>query len=99
MSIRFLGIVGSLRQKSTNKGLLRAALANLPAGVAMELADLSDVPLYNADMAEKPAGVQRVLAQMAGADALVLACPEYNYSIAPALKNIEGGWSVGEDGI
>ncbi|MGL5526809.1 MAG: NADPH-dependent FMN reductase, partial [Plesiomonas shigelloides] len=30
----------------------------------------------------------RVLAQIGAADALVLACPEYNYSIAPALKNI-----------
>ena len=35
----------------------------------------------------KPAAVDKLLAQMATADALVLACPEYNYSIAPALKN------------
>lgn len=88
MSLKFLGITGSLRQKSTNKGLLRAALANLPAGVSMECADLSDVPFYNADLAEKPAAVRRVLDQLGSADALVLACPEYNYSLSPALKNI-----------
>ena len=88
MSLKFLGIAGSLRQKSTNKGLLRAAQASLPSGVSMEIADLSDVPFYNADLTAKPAAVERVLAQLAQADALVLAATEYNYSMAPALKNI-----------
>jgi chromate reductase len=87
-SLKFLGISGSLRQASCNSGLLRAAQKALPAGAGFEIADLSDVPFYNADIKEKPAGVVRVLAQMAAADALVLACPEYNYSLAPALKNI-----------
>ena len=39
------------------------------------------------DLAERPAAVQRLMDQARAADALVLACPEYNYSIAPALKN------------
>lgn len=86
--LKFLGIAGSLRRQSTNSGLLRAALAELPEGVSMDIADLSDIPFYNADIKEKPASVQRVLAQIGAADALVLACPEYNYSMAPALKNI-----------
>jgi chromate reductase len=86
--LNVLGISGSLRRQSCNSGLLRAALAELPAGMQMEIADLTDIPFYNADLAEKPASVVRVLAQIAAADALVLACPEYNYSIAPALKNI-----------
>lgn len=88
MSIKLLGIAGSLREKSTNKGLLRAARASLPEGVSMEIADLGDIPFYNADIADKPPSVSRVLAQLAAADALVLACTEYNYSMAPALKNI-----------
>jgi len=88
MSIKLLGIAGSLRQKSTNKGLLRAAQASLPEGVSMEIAELGDIPFYNADITDKPAAVKRVLAQIAAADALVLACNEYNYSLAPALKNI-----------
>lgn len=85
--LKFLGICGSLRRQSTNAGLLRAAMAELPDGVTMEIADLSAVPFYNADLSEKPPAVQTLLAQMGAADALVLACPEYNYSIAPALKN------------
>ncbi len=87
-SIKLLGIAGSLRQASTNRGLLRAAQANLPADAQLEIADLTDIPFYNLDIAEKPAAVSRVLAQIGAADALVLASTEYNYSLAPALKNI-----------
>ncbi|MBB5020206.1 chromate reductase [Chitinivorax tropicus] len=97
MSLHFLGITGSLRQQSRNKGLLRAAATNVPAGVTMDIADLSDIPFYNADITNKPASVQRVLDQIAKADALVIACPEYNYSIAPALKNILD-WASREPG-
>jgi chromate reductase len=87
-SIQLLGIAGSLRKASTNRGLLRAAQAGLPDDVSLEIADLTDIPFYNQDIAEKPAPVARVLAQIGGADALVLASAEYNYSLAPALKNI-----------
>ena len=96
-SLKFLGISGSLRGASANGGLLRAAAARLPAGVTLEVASLADIPFYNADIVEKPAAVGRVLAQMAAADALVFACPEYNYSLAPALKNILD-WASREPG-
>lgn len=87
-TIKLLGIAGSLRRASTNRGLLRAAQAKLPAGTSLEIADLTDVPFYNQDLTTKPAAVERVLAQIGAADALVLASTEYNYSLAPALKNI-----------
>ncbi len=85
--MKFLAICGSLRQKSTNMGLLRYAQANAPAGVEFAIADLSQVPFYNADIAEKPAAVVTLLEQIKEADAVVFGCPEYNYSLAPALKN------------
>lgn len=87
-NLKFLGISGSLRRQSCNSGLLRSARAQLPPEVTMEFADLSDIPFYNQDIAGRPAPVARVLAQIGAADALVLACAEYNYSMAPALKNI-----------
>ena len=87
-TLKFLGISGSLRRASANGGLLRTAASRLPDGVTMEVANLADIPFFNADIAEKPAAVVRVLDQMAAADAFVFACPEYNYSLAPALKNI-----------
>ena len=85
--MKFLAISASLRKKSTNLGMLRFAQAHAPEGVSIEIADLTDVPFYNADLIEKPAAVIKLLAQMAEADALILGCTEYNYSIAPALKN------------
>ena len=87
-TIKLLGIAGSLRQASSNRGLLRAAQANLPTDSCLEIADLTDIPFYNQDIPAKPAAVERVLKQISEADALVLASTEYNYSLAPALKNI-----------
>lgn len=87
MTMNVLAICGSLRAKSTNRGLLRYAQANAPEGMKIHIADILDVPFYNADLAAKPAAVEQLLKQLAQADALLLACPEYNYSMAPALKN------------
>jgi chromate reductase len=85
--MKFLAICGSLRKKSTNMGLLRYAQAQVPEGVEFTIANISDIPFYNADLTEKPAAVVTLCEQLAAADAFVFACPEYNYSIAPALKN------------
>lgn len=87
MSLNVLAVCGSLRQKSTNKGLMRYAVANAPQGMQIVVADLAEVPFYNADITVKPATVVTLLQQFAAADALLLVCPEYNYSMAPALKN------------
>ncbi|MDR2788419.1 MAG: NAD(P)H-dependent oxidoreductase [Candidatus Accumulibacter sp.] len=87
-SIKLLGIAGSLRKASTNRGLLRAAQAGLPPETRLEIADLTDIPFFNQDISEKSRALIRVLTQIGTADALVLASTEYNYSLAPALKNI-----------
>lgn len=87
-TLNILGISGSLRAQSRNTGLLRFAKQCLPPTVNFQIADLADVPFYNADHCDsKPESVQTLIRQVTEADALVLACPEYNYSIAPALKN------------
>ena len=85
-NLTFVGISGSLRKASRNTGLLRCCAAHLPHGVSLRIADISSLPLYNADM-EKPAAAQQLIDLVSAADGLVLACPEYNYSLAPALKN------------
>jgi len=84
---KVLAISGSLRAASRNTALLRYAQAHAPEGLTIELADLRDMPFYNADFADPPPPVQRLFEQLRQADGLLLACTEYNYSIAPALKN------------
>jgi chromate reductase, NAD(P)H dehydrogenase (quinone) len=88
-SFRILGIAGSLRSRSYNLGLLRAAAELLPAGVSLEIATLHDIPPYNADLqaAGDPLGVAELKRKVAGADAVLIATPEYNYSIPGVLKN------------
>lgn len=85
--IHLLGLSGSLRRQSKNTGLLRAAASHLPPQVTLEIADLSSLPLFNPDVSERPEPVERLFHQAAKADAFVFACPEFNYSLAPALKN------------
>jgi len=85
--LHILAICGSLRAQSRNLTLLKYAKANAPQGIQIEIADLSEVPFYNADIKDKPTAVQQLLTQFSKADALLFGCPEYNYSIAPALKN------------
>lgn len=86
-ALKVLGICGSLRKHSTNLGLLRYAREHAPAGIEIRIAELAEVPFYNADLTDKPEAVQSLLAEIEQAEALLLACPEYNYSLAPALKN------------
>jgi len=86
-NIKVLGICGSLRHNSTNMTLLKYAKEHAPEGMKIEIADLSEVPFYNADIKEKPLAVKTLLKQVGEADAILFACPEYNYSLAPALKN------------
>lgn len=87
--IHILGISGSLRKASHNTGLLRAAQGMLPEGITLEIADLSQIPLYNGDLGNEgaPESVQQFKARIAAADALLIATPEYNYSLTGVLKN------------
>ncbi len=86
--MKILAISGSLRAASYNTQLLRAAEQTI-AGHQWTYARLDDLPLYNPELDgdSKPAPAQRLIDQVSATDALVIACPEYNYGISAALKN------------
>jgi chromate reductase, NAD(P)H dehydrogenase (quinone) len=87
--MRVLGIAGSLRSDSHNGRLLRAAAALLPPGAELvEFDGLKAIPPFDEDDEAAPgAAVERWRAQIAEADVLLFATPEYNHSIPGALKN------------
>ena len=87
--INVLGFAGSLRQKSHNKNLLRAAETVLPDGMTLEIFDLIDIPLFNQDVEVEgiPESVMAFRDAMKAADALLISTPEYNWSIPGVLKN------------
>ncbi len=84
-----IGISGSLRKGSFNTAALRAAQGLAPEGMTIERAEIGDLPLYNDDVraAGFPPPAERLRAQIAAADAVLLVTPEYNYSISGVLKN------------
>ena len=87
--VHILGFSGSLRRGSFNTALLRAAFQLLPPDATLETFDLAPIPLYNADVeaAGFPEPVVRFKQRITAADALLIATPEYNYSISGVLKN------------
>ena len=86
--ITILGFAGSLRRNSYNKALLRAALELAPEDAKIKIFDLEGIPPFNQDLEDQmPEKVQKFKAKIRAADALLIATPEYNYSLPGVLKN------------
>jgi NAD(P)H-dependent FMN reductase len=90
---RLLAFAGSARRDSFNRKLLTTLIAGASAaGAEVTRIDLRDwpLPLYDGDLEDEqglPEAVVRLKALMREHDGLLLACPEYNGSITPLLKN------------
>ena len=94
--MRVLGISGSLRRESHNGALLRAAGERLPAGVELvPFERLGEIPPYDEDVEVRdvPEPVRELREAIRGADAVLIATPEYNHSSPGQLKNALDGAS------
>jgi chromate reductase len=86
--VRILGFAGSLRKGSYNKALMRAAVELKPEDATIEVFDLEGIPPFNQDLERQPHQiVKEFKAKIREADALLIASPEYNYSVPGVLKN------------
>ena len=88
--LKVLGISGSLRKASLNTAALRACGELKPAGMTLTVfGGLGELPLYNQEIMDAgvPASVHKLRDAIAGADGLLIASPEYNFSLSAALKN------------
>jgi chromate reductase len=88
-SIQVLAICGSLRKGSFNRMAMNAAIASAPEDMRFSEGAIDALPLYNEDVrvAAEPQASVRLKAQVAAADAILFATPEYNYGIPGVLKN------------
>lgn len=86
---RVAAFAGSLRSGSFNRALLRAAVEEAPEGMRIEILDLAEVPLYDADVEAEgvPEPVRALRAGIGAADGLLIATPEYNHGVAAVTKN------------
>lgn len=90
--VKVAAVCGSLRQGSYNHGLLRALsdIADERGTISLTMVEgLGDMPFINVDLLRDglPATVQQVQDQVAKADAVIVATPEFSYSLPPVLKN------------
>ena len=87
-----LGIAGSLRTSSYNRRLLHAA-AELAPGARLVVWDglKSVAPFDEDDEPAPPRAVLELRAAIAGADAVLLATPEYNHSIPGSSRTLSTG--------
>ena len=85
--LTLLGLCGSLRADSYNRKLMHAAAQSFGPSSFVE-GDLN-LPLFNEDVEAQgmPDAVTRLKEQVKAADAVVIACPEYNKAPPGALKN------------
>lgn len=90
MTIRIVGLSGSLRRGSFNTALLRTAAGLMPAASELAVNTLHGIPLYDYDV-EAAQGIPPPVAALkdaiAAADGLLLVTPEYNHSIPGVFKN------------
>jgi chromate reductase len=86
--VKIIGISGSIRAGSHNRACLQAAATLLPDGADLELIGIEEIPVFRELGAAGgfPNAVARLRDRAAAADAVLFACPEYNYSISASLK-------------
>jgi chromate reductase len=87
--LKILALSGSLRVGSFNTAALRAAQELAPAELMIDIAAINEVPMYNQDIQAEgfPQPVLQLGEAVRAADAVLIATPEYNYSIPGVLKN------------
>lgn len=89
LTIRVLGICGSLRAQSLNMLALKAAAMRMPADMELSMASIAGLPVYDFDIQQAgfPAAAETLRDAVARADAILFASPEYNWSVGAPLKN------------
>jgi chromate reductase len=98
-TLDIVGLCGSLRAGSFNRMALEFAGTMTPEGMALDIADIRAVPPFDADVLAGgfPPQVSALRERIRRADGVLIATPEYNFSIPGVLKNALDWVSRGND--
>lgn len=91
MSVKLLALAASYRADSLNRDLLTLALPIVKAAGAKVTTleyEACDAPLYRGEHTDMPAGAKHFADALLAHDGLLLASPEYNWSVPGSLKNL-----------
>jgi chromate reductase, NAD(P)H dehydrogenase (quinone) len=88
-ALRVVGLCGSLRYGSYNLAILKEAGRQMPRDMLLDIVPWDQVPLYGAheQSDDWPEAVVELGSALRHADAVLIACPEYNFGIPGGFKN------------
>jgi chromate reductase len=98
-TLNIVGLCGSLRKASFNHAALRLAGELMPSTMKLDIVDWRDTPVFDGDVLAQglPPAVAQLRERIACADGVLVATPEYNFSIPGGLKNVIDWMSRGDD--
>ncbi|PKD40591.1 hypothetical protein CWO84_08935 [Methylomonas sp. Kb3] len=98
--MKILALSGSLRAASINSAVLRVVKQLAPASIEVRLfSGLGELPLYNPDLESAlPTVAKQLRNEVASADALLIASPEYAHGVTGTIKNALD-WLVAFEGF
>ena len=98
-TLDIVGLCGSLRKASLNRSALRLAGELMPASMKLDIVDWREVPVFDGDVLTQglPPAVAALKERIRRADGVVIATPEYNFSVPGGLKNVIDWLSRGDD--
>ena len=86
--MKFVAIVGSNAEQSYNRMLLQFMQRHFKIKCEIELLEIKDVPMFNQDEDQSDCFTIRYLNnKITRADGVIIATPEHNHTITPALKS------------
>jgi len=98
-SLQIVGLCGSLRTASINRMALKLAGESMPSSMRLDVADWREIPVFDGDVFARglPSAVSVLRERIRHADGVVIATPEYNFSLPGGLKNAIDWLSRGDD--
>ncbi|GAB6092146.1 NAD(P)H-dependent oxidoreductase [Furfurilactobacillus curtus] len=87
--MKLVGIVGSVADVSYNRILMKFIASHFSDQVDVEILDINDIPMFDQENNQTNGEpIQYLNKKILAADGVIIATPEHNHTLTPALKNV-----------